>query len=215
MTVLILPLCSKLQPTGVADEPHPACVYCPLYCLSGTSTTTRAWCHCWRCCAAAARSCLWPQTPWWVLAWRLAWRLGIAAADMGADNSCGRELFDCSHAALQLQWDYTNVVMNWVLSQRKGAERNDDWLKYFDAVRRLLCMLCSCCGRAVVQLCVLGLCVPTAAAAAAARQQQVLATSVWQSPAPSCPPPNPACLPPPGGSGLQQASLLHRALQPV
>ncbi len=37
--------------------------------------------------------------------------------------------------ALALQWDYTNVVMNWVILRRKGADRNLEWLKYFDAVR--------------------------------------------------------------------------------
>lgn len=37
--------------------------------------------------------------------------------------------------AVALQWDYTNVVMNWVILRRKGADRNLEWLKYFDAVR--------------------------------------------------------------------------------
>eukprot|EP00803_Ostreobium_quekettii_P001635 evm.model.scf_402.8 EVM.evm.TU.scf_402.8 scf_402:69587-73325(-) len=31
-------------------------------------------------------------------------------------------------------WDYTNVVMNFLLSNRKGSEKNLDWLQYFDAV---------------------------------------------------------------------------------
>lgn len=31
-------------------------------------------------------------------------------------------------------WDYTNVVMNWLISGKKGNERNDEWLKYFDVV---------------------------------------------------------------------------------
>ena len=31
-------------------------------------------------------------------------------------------------------WDYTNVVLNWVLCRRKGAERSVDWLRHFDVV---------------------------------------------------------------------------------
>ena len=53
-----------------------------------------------------------------------------------------------------VQWDYTHVVMSWVLCQRKGADRTDDWLQYFDAVSPLcllgllglLGLLCPCEG---------------------------------------------------------------------
>lgn len=31
-------------------------------------------------------------------------------------------------------WDYTNVVMNFLLSGRVGSERNSDWLHHFDVV---------------------------------------------------------------------------------
>ena len=31
-------------------------------------------------------------------------------------------------------WDYTSVVMNFLLSKRTGQARNTDWLKYFDVV---------------------------------------------------------------------------------
>lgn len=37
-------------------------------------------------------------------------------------------------------------VMNWVISKRKGADRNEDWLKYFDVVR------CCCLHYSIVGL---------------------------------------------------------------
>ncbi|EFN56183.1 hypothetical protein CHLNCDRAFT_30799 [Chlorella variabilis] len=42
----------------------------------------------------------------------------------------GKQIF----VATNSMWDYTHVVMNWVISRRKGAERSEDWLKLFDAV---------------------------------------------------------------------------------
>ncbi|GAB4817277.1 hypothetical protein N2152v2_004323 [Parachlorella kessleri] len=31
-------------------------------------------------------------------------------------------------------WDYTHVVMNWILTGKKGNEKDEEWLEYFDAV---------------------------------------------------------------------------------
>lgn len=31
-------------------------------------------------------------------------------------------------------WDYTSVVMNWLIDGKSGQERDDEWLSYFDAV---------------------------------------------------------------------------------
>ncbi|KAL4448376.1 hypothetical protein ABPG75_005595 [Micractinium tetrahymenae] len=42
----------------------------------------------------------------------------------------GKKLFVATNSL----WDYSNVVMNWVISRRKGADRDLEWLKYFDAV---------------------------------------------------------------------------------
>ena len=30
--------------------------------------------------------------------------------------------------------DYTHVVMNWILTGKKGNEKDEEWLEYFDAV---------------------------------------------------------------------------------
>jgi HAD superfamily 5'-nucleotidase-like hydrolase len=46
-------------------------------------------------------------------------------------RASGKKLFVATNSL----WDYTHVVMNWVISKRKGAERTEDWLKYFDVVR--------------------------------------------------------------------------------
>ena len=45
-------------------------------------------------------------------------------------RSSGRKLFLATNSL----WDYTHVVMNFLLSGRTGADRNLDWLRYFDAV---------------------------------------------------------------------------------
>jgi len=42
----------------------------------------------------------------------------------------GRKVFLATNSL----WDYTNVVMNYLLSERIGAAKNDAWLAYFDAV---------------------------------------------------------------------------------
>lgn len=31
-------------------------------------------------------------------------------------------------------WDYTTVVMNFIISDNSGSNRNEDWLNLFDAV---------------------------------------------------------------------------------
>ena len=41
----------------------------------------------------------------------------------------GRKLFLATNSL----WDYTHIVMNYLLTGRVGAERNEDWLEYFDA----------------------------------------------------------------------------------
>lgn len=41
--------------------------------------------------------------------------------------------------------------MNWVISKRKGADRNEDWLRYFDVVRTLTCnLLCYCVDKYLI-----------------------------------------------------------------
>ncbi|KAI7837934.1 hypothetical protein COHA_008240 [Chlorella ohadii] len=45
-------------------------------------------------------------------------------------RASGKKLFVATNSL----WDYTHVVMNWVISKRKGADRNEDWLRYFDVV---------------------------------------------------------------------------------
>ena len=44
----------------------------------------------------------------------------------------GKKLFVATNSL----WDYTHVVMNWVLEGKKGADRDESWLQHFDAVRR-------------------------------------------------------------------------------
>ncbi len=45
-------------------------------------------------------------------------------------RASGRKLFLATNSL----WDYTHVVMNFLLAGRTGAQRNMDWLEYFDAV---------------------------------------------------------------------------------
>jgi hypothetical protein len=45
-------------------------------------------------------------------------------------RASGRKLFLATNSL----WDYTHVVMNFLLSGRTGARKNMDWLEYFDAV---------------------------------------------------------------------------------
>ena len=42
----------------------------------------------------------------------------------------GRKLFLATNSL----WDYTHIIMNYLLTGRVGADRNEDWLEYFDAV---------------------------------------------------------------------------------
>lgn len=42
----------------------------------------------------------------------------------------GKKLFIATNSL----WDYTNVVMNWLISGKKGSRRDEEWLKYFDVV---------------------------------------------------------------------------------
>jgi hypothetical protein len=42
----------------------------------------------------------------------------------------GRKLFVATNSL----WDYSNVVMNYVLEGKVGADKNDEWLRYFDVV---------------------------------------------------------------------------------
>ena len=63
-------------------------------------------------------------------------RLGDAAQDprlpqlLEALRASGRKLFLATNSL----WDYTHVVMNFLLAGRTGAQKNMDWLEYFDAV---------------------------------------------------------------------------------
>ena len=45
-------------------------------------------------------------------------------------RASGRKLFLATNSL----WDYTHVVMNFLLAGRTGSQRNMDWLEYFDAV---------------------------------------------------------------------------------
>lgn len=45
-------------------------------------------------------------------------------------RASGRKLFLATNSL----WDYTHVVMNFLLAGRTGTQRNMDWLEYFDAV---------------------------------------------------------------------------------
>lgn len=42
----------------------------------------------------------------------------------------GRKLFLATNSL----WDYTHVVMNFLLGGRVGNDRNEEWLEYFDVV---------------------------------------------------------------------------------
>ena len=42
----------------------------------------------------------------------------------------GRKLFLATNSL----WDYTHVVMNYLISQKIGPQRDEEWLEYFDAV---------------------------------------------------------------------------------
>lgn len=45
-------------------------------------------------------------------------------------RASGRKLFLATNSL----WDYTHVVMNFLLAGRTGSQKNMDWLEYFDAV---------------------------------------------------------------------------------
>jgi 5'-nucleotidase len=45
-------------------------------------------------------------------------------------RASGRKLFLATNSL----WDYTHVVMNFLISGRTGHDRNFDWLEYFDVV---------------------------------------------------------------------------------
>ncbi len=45
-------------------------------------------------------------------------------------RASGRKLFLATNSL----WDYTHVVMNFLLSGRTGHDKNFDWLEYFDVV---------------------------------------------------------------------------------
>ena len=45
-------------------------------------------------------------------------------------RAAGKKLFVATNSL----WDYTHVVMNFLLSGRVGSEKNEDWLEYFDVV---------------------------------------------------------------------------------
>lgn len=45
-------------------------------------------------------------------------------------RSSGRKLFLATNSL----WDYTHVIMNFLLGGRVGSEKSLDWLEYFDVV---------------------------------------------------------------------------------
>jgi len=45
-------------------------------------------------------------------------------------RAAGKKLFICTNS----QWDYTHVLMNYLLSGKVGKDRTDEWLEYFDVV---------------------------------------------------------------------------------
>lgn len=45
-------------------------------------------------------------------------------------RAAGKQLFICTNS----QWDYTHVLMNYLISGRVGNDKNDDWLSHFDVV---------------------------------------------------------------------------------
>ena len=55
---------------------------------------------------------------------------GSLGALLGTLRQSGKKVFLATNSL----WDYTSVVMNFLLSKRTGQARNTDWLKYFDVV---------------------------------------------------------------------------------
>ena len=55
---------------------------------------------------------------------------GSLGALLGTLRQSGKKVFLATNSL----WDYTSVVMNFLLSKRTGQARNADWLKYFDVV---------------------------------------------------------------------------------
>jgi hypothetical protein len=49
---------------------------------------------------------------------------------LDALRASGRQVFLATNSL----WDYTHIVMNFLLHGRTGAARNHDWLEYFDVV---------------------------------------------------------------------------------
>lgn len=45
-------------------------------------------------------------------------------------RAAGKKLFVATNSL----WDYTHVVMNFLLTGRVGSDRNEEWLEYFDVV---------------------------------------------------------------------------------
>ena len=45
-------------------------------------------------------------------------------------RAAGKKLFVATNSL----WDYTHVVMNFLLSGRVGNQKNEEWLEYFDVV---------------------------------------------------------------------------------
>lgn len=52
------------------------------------------------------------------------------AGIMDMYRAAGKKLFVATNSL----WDYTHVVMNFLLSGRVGSQKNEDWLEYFDVV---------------------------------------------------------------------------------
>lgn len=58
------------------------------------------------------------------------WQDGSLGGLLGTLRQSGKKVFLATNSL----WDYTSVVMNFLLSQRTGQDRNTDWLHYFDVV---------------------------------------------------------------------------------
>ena len=56
----------------------------------------------------------------------------------------GKKLFLATNSL----WDYTSVVMNFLLSGRVGSARNCDWLEHFDVVFTGVTQACAQCSQA-------------------------------------------------------------------
>lgn len=52
------------------------------------------------------------------------------AGIMDMYRAAGKKLFVATNSL----WDYTHVVMNYLLTGRVGSQKNEDWLEYFDVV---------------------------------------------------------------------------------